>query len=255
MGTKKDSLGDRMKEYEAVSRIRLVRRTPVIVRVDGKAFHTLTRGLKKPYDFDFIDCMWATAKALCKEVQGSQLAYVQSDEISLLLVDYKTKTTDAWFDNQIQKMVSISAAIATSTFSAEFQKKFPEKWEKGARPMFDSRVFNLPRHEVSNYFIWRQQDATRNSIQALGQAHFSHKELHGVSCDGIQEKLFQEKGINWNDESVHAKRGACVIRKPDPMLPSGRESWQFDVAIPVFTQDRSYIDDLVYGVEEYEDDK
>ncbi len=248
----KDSLGDRMKTYEQVSRTRLVRRTPVIVRVDGKAFHTLTRGMAKPYDFNFIGCMWDTAQRLCAEVQGAQMAYVQSDEISLLLVDYQTHETQAWFDNQVQKMVSISAAIATSEFTRAFSQNWPDRFAAGHRPLFDARVFNLPKEEVTNYFVWRQQDATRNSIQMLGQAHFSQKELHGVSCEGIQEKLFKEHGIDWNEHESYFKRGACVVKAssvlPTPD-PDSYRSWVVDNEIPVFTHNREYVDRFVIGVE------
>jgi len=182
-----------MKQYEHVTRTSLTRRMPAIIRVDGKSFHTLTASMARPFDVDFTACMWAAAVRLCEEIQGAQIAFTQSDEINVLLVDYQTLDTQAWFDAGIQKMCSVSASIATQAFGEWFHKRFPE--HRG-RPLFDSRVFNLPREEVVNYFVWRQQDATRNSIQMVGQANFSQKQLHGLSCDLIQEKLFQEMGIN-----------------------------------------------------------
>lgn len=249
----KDSLGDRMKIYECVARTKLVRRTPAIIRVDGKAFHTLTRGMTKPYDSAFIRCMQETALQLCKQIQGAQLAYVQSDEISVLLVDYQNLNSESWFDSQVQKMVSISASIATSVFTEEFRAAFFDKYAAGARPMFDSRVFNMPREEVANYFVWRQQDATRNSIQMLGQAYFSHKQLHKLSCEQIQEKLFQEHGINWSAEPTYFKRGACAVRTSlvtKDQVVVGRDHWTIDYNIPVFTQDRDYIERLVFPPED-----
>lgn len=238
-----DSLGDRMKGYENVSRYSLVRRMPAIIRVDGKAFHTLTRGMARPFCESFVECMQETAREMCEQIQGAQVAYVQSDEISLLLVDYRALDSQPWLDAGVQKMASISASIATMAFNLAYVARFTGK----PRALFDSRVFNLPREEVTNYFIWRQQDATRNSIEATGQAHFSHKQLHGVNCDQIQEKLFQEKGINWNDTPTHLKRGACVTRRTfDGPENSIRHRWEVDREIPVFTRDRDYIGKYLY---------
>lgn len=237
------SLGDRMKGYEHVTRTALIRRMPAIVRVDGKAFHTLTAGMRRPFDEDFTSCMWEAALALCDEIQGAQVAFVQSDEISVLLVDYQTLDTQPWFDAGIQKIASVSASIATQAFGARYRHLFASD---NTRPLFDSRVFNLPREEVVNYFVWRQQDATRNSIQMVGQAHFSQKQLHGLSCDLIQEKLFQECGINWNDTPVHSKRGACAVREVFKVEGAERSRWKVDGEIPIFTQDRAFIEQYVY---------
>jgi tRNA(His) guanylyltransferase len=195
--------------------------------------------MEKPFDQRLTDCMWAAATALCEEAQGAQLAYVQSDEVSVLLVDYHALNTEAWFDNGLQKIVSVSAAVATQAFGRTYREAFPGR---GGRPLFDARAFNLPREEVTNYFVWRQQDATRNSIESLGQAHFSHRELHGVSCDEIQEKLHQERGINWNDLPVHQKRGACVRRVSFEAAGAERSRWEVDREPPIFTADRSYVD-------------
>ncbi len=225
-----DSLGDRMKRYEDVPRVSLVRRTPVIMRLDGKAFHTLTRGMKKPFDDDFMLVMRATAMKLCKEVQGCKLAYTQSDEISLLLTDYDTLETQGWFDYGLQKMVSISASIATLAFNNAFEH------EKSLQGMFDSRAFNVPREDVANYFVWRQKDAIRNSIQAVGQAHYSPKQLHGKNCNDIREMLL-DKNIDWNTYSADKRHGTC-IRKLFGI-------WQVDHNTPVFTEGRKYIEDLV----------
>lgn len=239
----KDSLGDRMKGYEDAFRVYLPKRIPLIIRVDGKAFHTFTRGLDRPFDEDFMNVMLATAQSLCTQIQGVKLAYWQSDEISLLVTDYDTLTTQAPFDKNLQKLVSISGSIATSTFNARTQYTddrregvcLPVKFKSQAN--FDSRAFILPKEEVCNYFLWRQQDATRNSINSVGQAHFSPKQLHGLSTDKVQDLLFREKGINWNDLPTLNKRGACIIR-------SGT-GWIVDAQIPIFSQDREYINRLV----------
>lgn len=232
-----DSLGDRMKtNYEYVNRTFLVRRMPVIIRLDGKAFHTLTRGLKKPWDAGFSSCMYNTARKLCEEVQNVKLAYVESDEISLLLTDYDNLGTMQWFDGNIQKMVSVSAAIASVEFTHQFE-------EVG---LFDSRVFNIPKEEVCNYFIWRQNDAMRNSIQALAQANFSHKELHGLCLKELQEKLFKEKQINWDKEEVWNKRGVCIAKKNvvSEGIVMNETFWSIDYGIPRFTEEegRLYIE-------------
>jgi len=229
----KDSLGDRMKGYENVTRTFLTGRMPCIIRIDGKAFHTLTKGLKKPFDKDFADAMLATTRDLCDEIQGAALAYWQSDEISILLIDYLRLTSQSWFDKNIQKMVSVSASIATASFNSWFQ--FPDTCN--SRATFDSRVFTLPREEVCNYFLWRQQDATRNSINSVGQAYFSHKQLHGKNTDQVQDMLFKEKGINWNDLPVIEKRGACIVKQEG--------GWIVDREIPIFSQDREYVNKFV----------
>lgn len=269
-----DALGDRMKGfYENRYRIYLTRRMPVIIRIDGNAFHTFTRGLNRPFDSDFMDIMQRTCDSLCKSIQGCVGGYVQSDEISLLLVDYNTITTDAWFDYNLQKVTSLAAARATMTFNGLVRKfvanldemetltqdddeeialtKKINLWEnKIDRAMFDARAFNIPKEEVCNYFIWRQKDATRNSIQSAGQAVFSHKELDHKSQSDIQEMLFQ-KGINWNDYSTCEKRGAFVRRDVET---TEREDgsvvvsnpWYIDLDMPILTEDRNYIDELVF---------
>jgi tRNA(His) guanylyltransferase len=225
---KGDSLGDRMKEqYEHRTRYALPRRTYTIIRCDGKAFHTFTRRMTKPYDANLALAMSEAAKALCKEAQGSQLAYVQSDEISVLLTDFADIKTEAWFDGNIQKIVSVAASIVTVVFN----RVIGNAW---GMAHFDARVFTIPDPvEVENYFIWRQQDATRNSISGLAQAHFSQKQLHGVNSAGMQEMLFREKGINWNDCRTEEKRGRTVVYDD--------EAWRVDYEIPVFTAQREYL--------------
>lgn len=273
MSNKKDSLGDRMKEnYENRSKTYLVRRMPVIIRLDGKAFHTFTKGLKKPYDEIFHNTMNATMKYLCENIQGCKLGYTQSDEITLLLTDYDALTTDAWFDYSVQKMCSVSASMATMAFNNffsdevnkaytyftttengckfvdnidEFDKQFNNYYSKIGNAMFDARCFNIPVDEVTNCFIWRQQDATRNAIQMLGQCNFSHKALHGKSCNDIQDMLMLEKGINFNDMPAEFKRGVCCVKREvecTDRLISYKTDWVLDKNIPIFTQDRNYIE-------------
>lgn len=246
------TLGDRMKGYEAVSRTRLVPKMPVMLRLDGKAFHTFTRGMERPYDARFHRCMWDAAKALCAELQGARIAYVQSDEITVLLVDYDRPAQQAWFDYELQKMVSVSASIATAAFNLALRSHFPDAEEFGTA-LFDSRAWNLPLEEVGNCFIWRQQDASRNSVSMLAQSKFSHKQLHGKNTSEMQDMLMKEHGINWNDCMVVQRRGAC-IRRVDYFVDvpeefgggqQQRTRWDVDTDIPVFTQDRGYIESLV----------
>ena len=258
----KDNLGDRMKGYEYISRNYLMKRNPVIIRLDGKAFHTFTKGFERPFDEILIKTMQETARYLCENIQGCKIAYTQSDEITLLLTDYEEINTDSWFGKNIQKMVSVSASMATLAFNNFFNKnieeidirnfqysddydEFKEKYSKKCNvALFDSRVFNIPKEEVCNCFIWRQQDATRNSIQMVGQSHFSHKELNKKSCDKIQEMLFQD-GINWNDYPTYQKRGTCIIKENyilDNEQQTIRTKWIIDKNIPIFSQDRDYIE-------------
>ena len=251
-----DSLGDRMKTYEAVPKLYLTRRTPVIIRLDMCHGHTFTRGFKKPVDEIFQACMQYTMKMLCENIMGCVLGYTQSDEITLVLCDYKKLTTEAWFDNQVQKLVSVSASMASLYFNRRFEElispiishteddaeylRYRNTMSLASRKgaYFDSRCFNVPKEEVCNCLIWRQQDATRNSIQGLAQALFPHKELQGMSCNELQDKMFREKDINWNDLPTPRKRGVCCVK-----LDDGR--WAIDFDIPVFTQDREYIESRI----------
>lgn len=239
----KDDIGDRFKGYEACFDFSLPRRLPMVIRVDGRAFHGLP--LEKPFDACFVGVMQDVAIALCKEIQGSVLAYIQSDEISVIARDDMTNTTEPWMGKRLSKVVSLSAAIATSVFTAS-----PIAW--AAERQFDSRAFVLPDlNEVTNYLIWRQQDATRNSISMCAHAAFSHASLHGVDSNGKLDRL-REAGKPWEDIPTHYKRG-MVCKKVSmwcASLQAGdiheRHEWQIDLDPPVFTQDRSYIESA-YG--------
>lgn len=213
--------------------------------------------------------MQETMKYLCENIQGCVLGYTQSDEITLVLVDYQNRKSDAWFDNNIQKMVSVSASMATMAFNDIFADILRERDYqqmisgvmhiqdplyqyrlKVGTAMFDARVFNIPKEEVVNCILWRQQDATRNSIQSVGQANFSPKQLHGKNCSDIQDMLMLEKGINWNDYPSHLKRGSCCIKKQFKInegteQEAVRNKWVIDEEIPIFTQDKDYVNKLV----------
>jgi len=226
---KHTSIGLRMKEnYEDRSRFYLIRRTPVIIRLDGKAFHTLTKNCDKPFDKHLSNSMNETALELCKNIQGAKCAYTQSDEISILITDFDKLNTDAWFNYNIQKMTSIAAAEASIKFSSQF----------GEKGLFDCRVFNIPKEEVVNYFIWRQKDWERNSIQMLSQAYFSHKELHGKKCPDMHEML-HKKGINWTELEDKYKNGSFVAKSLNSI-----NSWKIFTFCPIFTQvpNREYIE-------------
>ena len=230
-------LGDRMKEnYENRTRFLLPRRTYTIIRLDGKAFHSLTKNCQRPFDRDFMKCMQLTAIKLCEEIQGARFAYVQSDEISILLTDFEKESTEAWFDCNLQKMCSIAASIASVRFSG--------LWCTPG--LFDARVFTIPDPtEVQNCFVWRQQDATRNSVSMLAQSHFSHKELHKKSTPDMHEML-HSKGINWNDLLIDEKRGAMVVKQEVPDLVDGVKRSRWEVVMPpVFTQQPEFLKNLI----------
>lgn len=218
---KVDSLGDRMKEYENIFRNYLPKRSYVIIRVDGKAFHSFAKNLQKPFDNDLIEDMNEVTKFLCANIQGAKLGYVQSDEISIVITDFETFDTQSWFENNIQKMCSISASLATSKFNElRFERwynnltaKYPDKRYEEKKPaQFDSRVFIVPnRSEAMNALLWRQNDAVRNSISMSAQSMYSHKELQGKNSDQLQELIFQ-KGENWNDLDAGKKRGRLITK-------------------------------------------
>lgn len=273
-----DELGKRMKTfYEEIPKTKLMRRVPVAIRIDGKAFHTFTKGFQKPFDEVLIKSMQDTMKYLCENIQGCVLGYTQSDEITLILVDYKKLTSSAWFDYEVQKVCSIAASMATIAFNKYFSENINSEYcvfddelldgdfnpnykneylidlytthikasYKGA--MFDARCFNVPKEEIANLIYWRQLDATRNSIQMVGQANFSHKELQNKSCNQIQDMLMTQKGINWNDIPSYQKRGSCCIKEEYCIDDSIRSRWIIDNDIPIFKGDnRKYIEDLIY---------
>ena len=238
---KTDCLGDRMKDYESRNQYFLQRRTPVCIRVDMRAGHTFTKGFARPFDEVFGNAMMKTMKYCAENIENCAFSYCQSDEITFILVDYEKLETEAWFNYRTDKLCSISASTATMAFNKFFEKEV-NKWTNQAFPidylgyntgkisvadielkdaymkslnkgaMFDSRCFNIPKEEVANLIYWRQLDATRNSIQMVGQANFSHKELQNKSCNDIQDMLFKERNINWNDFPTHLKRGSCCVK-------------------------------------------
>ena len=274
MGRKvKDGLGDRMKEfYEFRAKTKLVRRMPVIIRLDGKAFHTFTKGFAKPFDKRMIEAMQETTLELCKSIQGCVFGYTQSDEITLILVDYNAIDVSAWYDYEVQKMCSVAASMATLAFNRIFHNKirnfvnehykvitdketygeelsnsvnellksYNRAIEMGA--MFDARCFNVPINDVCNCVLWRQKDATRNSINSLGQSWFKHKELEGKNTNQVQDMLFEKYGINWNNLSTVEKRGTAIIKDEE-------DKWIIDEEMPILTgENRSYVESrIVFG--------
>ena len=261
---KMDCLGDRMKDYESRNQYFLQRRTPVCIRVDMRAGHTFTKGFVRPFDEVFGNAMVKTMEYCAKNIGNCVFAYCQSDEITFILVDYAKLETDAWFDYRTDKLCSISASMATMVFNKYFADDY-ERWhfdhimfpgefgkaeilpgdekldeaynkalQKGA--MFDSRVFNIPKEEACNLIYWRQLDATRNSIQMVGQANFSHSELQDKSCNMIQDMLHEQCGINWNDYPIRWKRGVAWTRHGG-----------IDYEMPILKgENREYVETVIY---------
>lgn len=246
------SIMKRMKEnYESRSKFFLMRRNPIIIRIDGKAFHTFTKSLNKPFDDGLIEDMIETTKYLCENIQGAKCGYVQSDEISILITDYDNLDTSAWFDYNLQKICSVSASLATSKFNQLRSFRYLKEnrdihKDAGVSPIFeiniitlanfDSRVFSIPKEEVNNYFIARQKDAVKNSISMLAQSLYSHKELHKKNGNEMQELCFQ-KGHNWNDLSFSKKRGSFII-KHTSNTEGVRSFWYKEEETPEFTKNK-----------------
>lgn len=262
------SIDARMKRYELSTKFYLTRRTPVILRIDGKAFHTFTRGMARPFDEILIRTMQETMKSLCDDVQGCVFGYTQSDEITLVLQDYKELGTEPWFDYRLDKVCSIAASKTTKYFNKHFievvKEVDPENKEVYERKFFeaefDCRAFNIPKEEVCNNVIWRQHDAVKNSILNLAQSLFSHKEMYKVNTKELQNKMFEEKGVNWSDLSVVKQRGtACAKhfyeqltqdRKTGEDVMVLRSEWRLDFDMPLLTQERTYVEDLIYFEDE-----
>ena len=267
-------LANRMKEYEKRNQYYLQKRTPVAIRVDGRSFHTFTKGFQKPFDEVLIKSMQETAKYMCENIQGAKIAYVQSDEITIILVDYDTLETNCWFNYRTDKLCSITASMATMAFNKSFAKNaeefmtdcaasyemeglcskgteeyklcevYQKAIEKGA--MFDARCFNIPKEEVTNYFYWRQLDAIRNSIQMVGQAYFSHNILQYKTCEDIKDMLYVKDEIVWELLPTYKQRGSCCIKQDYIYENILRKQWVIDNNIPLFKEEgRDYIEVLV----------
>ena len=265
--TVKDALGTRMKEnYENVAKSKLVRRMPVAIRIDGKAFHTFTKGFNKPFDKVLMRAMQRTTEYLCKNIQGCVFGYTQSDEISLILIEYKKLNSSAWFDYQVQKMCSVAASMATMAFNKYFSeivmdiednvaqeyetygdtewvvntekylKAYCKAFKNGA--MSDARCFNIPKEEVGNLIYWRQLDAVRNSINMVAQSVFSHKSLQGLSCDDMLNQLLEENGLNWNDLSTDCQHGTALYYE--------NGDWAIDKNMPILKDNWDYINKHIY---------
>ena len=262
-----DTLGDRMKKgYENVYRSYFPDRLPVIIRLDGKAFHGFTRGLKKPYDSLFIKTMQDTMEYLCSNIQDCRFGYVESDEISLCLWSWDNNDSMAWFGNNLQKMVSVSASMAGVAFNKFWAKNVDEylaldgsdtteeeeKYRTAIKnkrdnlmPVFDARAFVVPnRGEVHNYFVWRQNDCVRNSIQGLAQSLYSQREIHGIDTTKLQNKMFTEKGVSWNDFTIVERRGTCIYKVPTKVIGLNgevviRNKWTMDKYMPILSKPES----------------
>lgn len=276
---KNDDFGNRMKEnYEVRSQTYLPRRGYYLLRLDGRAFHTYTKGMERPFDKTLSDVMDATAVYLCKNITGAKLAYVQSDEISILVTDFDKLTTQAWFDGNIQKIVSISAAMATAEFNRLMYNIKPEYIEVGKLALFDSRVWMIADpYEVENVFIWRQQDARRNSVSMAAQSMFSHKALQGKNV-GVMKQMMLDEGTNWEDYPAGFRNGRCIVKKSvqEPIgtcrkSDCGKEEacayspcykdelvsrtiWEAEAA-PLFASNRTYLREMMPLIPNYTNDE
>lgn len=234
---KKNKLGQRMKEnYENRAKTSLLRRTPVFIRIDGRAFHTFTKGFNRPFDKNLSNAMDLTTIELCKNIQGCVLGYTQSDEITLLLNDYETLDACAWFDYDVQKLCSICASMTTLYFNRAFEsvvtqlngslligdeqigaeavktiQSYNKSMSQGA--MFDARCFNVPREEVLNCILWRVKDCIKNSAFTYARAHFPHSRLQGKDSSTMKEMVLNEHGKDWaEDLAVRDKYGTFVVK-------------------------------------------
>jgi len=275
----KRPLGDRMKEYENLTRFTLDGQYPMIIRLDGNAFHTFTRGFEKPFDRSLMEALQMTAKYLVENIPGAQCAYHQSDEISILITNYKLSNTEPWFDNNINKIVSLTASMATLQFNRIFSEivrnqnqgelRFKEvgfdpyfsklrSIENGA--LFDSRVFILPKDEVINYFIWRQQDAIKNAVSMAAQSMFSHKTLQNLNSLQMIDRMKNELSIDYEQRySIVERRGSIIHRLApaefektikqkngiEKTIKYERSEWGVDLQIPVFRDNREYIEKFI----------
>jgi tRNA(His) guanylyltransferase len=201
----KSGLAARAKLYQKEYDYRLPTKSYTILQLDGRAFHTFTKGMESPFDDRLIESMNTVAIAVLEEVTNAKFAYVQSDEINIFISDFDTETTQAYFANRIQKVTSISSSVASATMS----RLYPEK----PLALFDARFFAVPdKHAAEEFFLWRQVDAIKNSIQSVGQSVFSHKELFQKKGPDIKDML-KEAGAPWEDFPLEKKQGRIVKRE------------------------------------------
>ena len=214
-------LADRMKYYEDVYANMLMRRTPVILRLDGRAFHTFTKRMSRPFDARFATCMVLAATAIAEDAQGCKTFYVQSDEASFLLTDYDRHETEPWLGNDVQKMVSLAASRMTMVFNSEMEKRAGQ-----IGGCFDARVFNVPREEVVNYFLWRARDWKRNSLQMYARYYFTHKQLDGKNAAAMHEML-HKIGRNWASLDSTWRNGYLAVKKDRNWLVETETNWDY----------------------------
>lgn len=244
----KDNLGDRMKDYENVWRQKLYTNSYTIIRLDGKAFHSYTRGFNKPYDLALMGAMDETTRYLCQNIQGAKFAYVQSDEISIFITDVGgNDNSQIWYDGEMEKILTVSASMASAMFNS-LMRNHSDKLAA-----FDSRVAlcvdDERPQEVSNNFIWRQQDAMRNAISMLAQDEFSHKELHGVNTAGMKKMLKEVRGINLEDVDGGFMLGRFLEKEIWEKEPNVfRSRWIVETP-PVFTDDQNFLWKRIPGFE------
>jgi len=243
-----DSLGSRMKErYEDRAQTYIPRRTWSVIRLDGRAFHTYARNCVRPYDLKLMQDMDDLAVFLCKEIQGARFAYVQSDEISILVADMDKTSTEMWFNGNVQKICSISASMATGYFNSIRYGKVSNELA-----FFDSRIFAMPDPvEVANYFVWRQKDAERNSLQMLARSYYSHNELNAKGTEALHD-LIHNKSDNWSKYPSRCKRGGFIkYNTREEMKVVGNKpllcttgAWE-SVEVPVFASEPSFLKNLI----------
>lgn len=207
-----DTLGDRIKRYESVSKPKLTPRSPLFIRIDGKSFHTFTKGLERPFSRILIDAMIYAAEGTAQHMSGFKLGYIQSDEATFMLTDTDTLTTQGWFDYELNKVVSISASYFTAYFNRYWTEQMSSGDYKPNLATFDSRAFTVPVEDAPNVFIWRQRDWERNSIQMLARAYFTHGECNKKKIADLHEMLYT-KGINWAELAPHLKNGTFILPK------------------------------------------
>jgi tRNA(His) 5'-end guanylyltransferase len=218
---KKDSLGDRMKNFENNFRPYLIKKVPVIIRLDGRSFHNFTKKFEKPFDSSLASAMIAGAYNVAKHVQGFKCAYIQSDEVSILMTDFENIDTQAWFDYNLSKIITISSTAMSNGFNAFLLNNCKHLFascttdfyiKHDSLAMFDCRAFNVPKEEVANAFLWRLKDWERNSLQMYARSFFSHKELNNKNCKDIHDMLFSI-GKNWTTDLANTwKNGTWLIK-------------------------------------------
>lgn len=255
------TLGNRMKTYESVWHTSVSPNSYVVLRLDGRAFHTVLRNATKPYDVDVARALSTAAEKLCEQVPGAEFAYLQSDEISILMTDLRTVRSELWFGGDVQKLVSVGASVATQAFNDVIRPAPGYQALAGiTQPgYFDARVLTLPHPiEVANYFVWRQRDAQRNAVTSAARAYFGQRDLNRKNVGEVRAMLRDVHGVDFPRDYPNEFVDGRVLHKQTRVsfeLMAERIYWTVDAAPEFIARGGNWLAENIPAQPDWKDDE